>query len=73
MILSKQAIEAMPTGSKARKRLAYEFNVHINTVDSWIEDNKEDGPLTRVNALNFISEETGMSQEEILINVNSAA
>lgn len=75
MKLSKAAIKALNNDGKLRKRLAYELNVHITSVDRWIEENeeKEDSRLTTVKAVNVISEETGMSQDEILINVSNAA
>jgi hypothetical protein len=68
MKLSEQAIDAMPTGSKLRKRLSYELNVDRTTIDRWVEKNEEDGDLTRITALNIISEETGLAMDEILIS-----
>lgn len=43
-----------------------EKGVHTNTVERWNEDNKENGPLTSVKAVRIISEETGLTQEQIL-------
>lgn len=63
----------MPTGSKLRKRLSYELNVDRTTVDRWVENNKEDGDLTRIKALQIISEETGLDMDSILVKENSAA
>lgn len=75
MKLSKAAIEAIQNKDvlRLRNRLSLELDVHSATVERWARDNDDDNRLTTVTALQIISEETGLSQEEILINVNSAA
>ncbi len=69
MKLSPQAILILQNtdNSKLRNRLVYELDTHINSLNRWIEKNEENGDLTKILALQIIEEETGLAQEEILL------
>lgn len=58
---------------RLRNRLALELDVHFSSLERWLKENENDGPLTRASALKLIEEETGMAQEEILIDENAHA
>lgn len=47
-----------------RLKIALFFDKHPNTVDNWISN--KDPMLTTPDAVRIISEETGLTQEEIL-------
>lgn len=64
MKLTKKAIEAITT--KARNRLALELDCSAYTVGRWITENENNSDLTKAKAVEIISEETGLSVEEIL-------
>lgn len=64
MKLSYKAIQAITT--KTRTRLALDMNCSVYTVDRWINDNEENGDLTKSKCIQIISEETGLQNSEIL-------
>lgn len=64
MKLTKKAIKAMTT--KAKTRIALEFNCSAYTVERWIKDNEPNGDLTKSKAVEIISEETELEVSEIL-------
>lgn len=69
MQIIKQEISGqLKTNSKAKYRLSYEFDVHTNTINRWIEDNDkgENTPLVTPMGLKAISEELEISRKEIL-------
>lgn len=64
MKLSEQAITAITKNGKLRNRLAYELDCHPDTLSRYLKNN--DVMLTTASALKAITEETGLTQEEIL-------
>lgn len=69
MKLSKSAILALKGCSKdSRERIATAMKVGLKSVNRWIAQNQENGPLTTLTALQVIKEETGL-EEEILDGV----
>lgn len=66
MKISAKAIEAFKGNSRLKNRIALEMNKSVYSVDRWISENEQNGPLTTARALQLISEETGLSSEEIL-------
>ena len=75
MKLSESAMETIKHKDhlRLRNRLALELNVHSSSVERWLKENEHDGPLTRASVLNMITEETGLTQEEILTSESAAA
>ena len=66
MIITDKAINLIRSNTGAKNRLAFELGCSIHTVERWIKDNDRNGDLTKVTAVNVISEETGLSFQEIL-------
>lgn len=66
MKLTPEAISALKDGSKLRNRLSYEMGCHFSTVDRWINENEENGKLTTVKAIAVITEETGLTMDQII-------
>ena len=64
MKISKPAIGKITVRTK--NRLALEFDCSVPTIDRWIKDNDENGDLTKARAIQIISEETELSDSEIL-------
>lgn len=69
MKLSKAAIEAIQNKERLRlrNRLSLELDVHSATVERWARENNDDSDLTKATALQIISDETGLTQSEILV------
>lgn len=67
MKLSQQALSAMPKDSRLRKLLAVELDLDIRTVNTYADRNEENNLLTTVKAVKVISKETGLIQDEIVI------
>lgn len=53
-------------GKYGKGRIADGMGTTIETVTRWIKENSENGPLTTAKALQLITEETGLSDHEIL-------
>ncbi len=66
MIITSRAIKEITT--RAKNRLALEFDRSVHTIERWIDDNDDNGPLTTAGAIKIIAEETGMQPDEILKN-----
>lgn len=67
MKLSKIAILALRGGGvKAKARIANEIGASMKTVYGWVAENKINGPLTIAKSLEIISEETGLTRDQIL-------
>jgi hypothetical protein len=64
MKLSSIAVKAFTT--RLKNRLALEMDKSVYTVDRWLSDNEENGPLTLAKSLQLIKEETGLPTEQIL-------
>lgn len=71
MKLSQQAINALKNNKRARARLQLEFDKSEYTINRYIADN--DIMLTTASALVIIREETGMKNNQILVNSRVAA
>lgn len=67
MILSDKAKNAITT--RCQNLLAVEFNCHSATVGRWIKENENNGDLTKAKAVQIISKETGLPENEILVEV----
>lgn len=63
-ILKPEIIESLKNNSKARYRLCYEFNGHMNRINRMIDSN--DMKLTTPMALNAISEELAIKKSDLL-------
>lgn len=68
MKISKIAFLAIRGSKGFVDRLVSDFSVTKTTAYNWISSSrdKENGPLTTAKALQIISEETGLTQDEIL-------
>jgi hypothetical protein len=66
MKLSRKALSKMTT--RAKNRLALELNRSGYTVERWIKDNDDNGPLTTAKALEIIGEETGLGKNDMLVS-----
>lgn len=62
--ISNTAIEVIRKNRDTKMKLALAFKKHYNTIENWI--NNRDAMLTTPDAVQIISEETGLTQEEIL-------
>lgn len=67
MKLSQAALNAMPPDSRLRKLLAVELDCDIRTVDKHANENGENNILTTIKAAKVIARETGMIQDEIVV------
>jgi hypothetical protein len=67
MKLSQSALNAMPEHSRLRKLLAVELDLDIRSVNKYADENLDNNLLTTVKAVKVISRETGMIQDEIVI------
>lgn len=75
MQLTDIAIDTVNKSVKCKTRIALELGRSVDTVERWLREAKEKDPdtdcgvmLTTAPAMKVISEETGLSQEEILTN-----
>lgn len=66
MKLTDQAITALTEKSRIRNLIAAEFGCLEITVSRWVGKNDPNGDLTKRKAIEIISRETGMTEEEIL-------
>lgn len=67
MILSKTAILVIRGSRDCKDRLKEAMNVSDNTLYRWLSDNESNGDLTKAIAIQIISEETGLANDQILI------
>lgn len=66
MKLSKKTIKKIKSDRSIIYDLAIKKKVHSGTIDRQLDENKNDGPLTLVSTVTFLSERTGLTKEEIL-------
>lgn len=67
MKLTQTAVLALNgTSAEFKSKLADELNVSPASIYSWISKNESNGPLTRIKAVQMISEEIGIDQDKIL-------
>lgn len=69
MRLTKTAKEAIKRNTRAKNRLALAFDKSGFTIERWIDENEENGNLTKATAINIISEELKLEDSEILEGV----
>ncbi len=69
MRLTKDIIKIVRDRDKLRirNRLAFELDYSQQSIENWLEENADDGKLTTAKALKIICEETGMTQDQILM------
>lgn len=65
MRLSKQAIKRI-NNTEMRMKIGLVLKVGEQSIRHYINANDDNGDLTRIGVLQLISEETGMSTEQIL-------
>lgn len=66
MKLTQKALDLVKEETQTKNLLASSLKCSVYTIERWIKDNKENGPLTTFTALEQIKLETGLTQEEIL-------
>lgn len=66
MKLTQRAIELFRKDTQIKNTLASFFECSVYSVERWIKDNKDNGPLTTVLAIQILEKEIGLTQEEIL-------
>lgn len=69
MGLSKKALKALNENKKIVRLICIEVDRHETTLEKWIEENDEN--LTRAGVLKIIREETGLTDEEILMEAET--
>lgn len=74
MTITSKALDLIRNSNRLKSGLGMTLDKSAWTVERWVNANEDNGPLTTVAAVNFISAETGLSQSEILEEaaVNSA-
>lgn len=73
MIIKPTVIETIKDSHGIRSQLSVALKRHMGTVDRWVSQNIEDGPLTTAKALEVIKSETGLSDEQILQREHATA
>lgn len=66
MKLTETAIKKILEGNTRAFLCSGLQDVSYHTMQRWIHENKADGPLTTISALEIIKKQTGLTQEEIL-------
>lgn len=66
MKLSDKAITAIESNNKVKARLALAFDKSGFTIERWISHNEVNGDLTKIASVQIITEETGLSEDEVL-------
>lgn len=67
MRLTEKAVTSIRKNNTVIGKLIIAFNRGQNTIENWLKAN--DSPLTTPKALSIISEETGLTSEQILEEV----
>lgn len=58
--------EQIKRNVQVKNRLALAFRKSGYTIERWIDENVENGDLTKAMAVQIISEETGLTDDQIL-------
>lgn len=66
MRLSQTAINKIKSNNQVKARLISNFDKSPFTIERWISDNERNGQLTTASALQIISDETGLNDDQIL-------
>ena len=70
MTITSKALDLIRNSNRIKSGLGMTMNKSPWTVGRWIESNEDNGPLTTVAAVDFISSETGLKKSEILEELN---
>ena len=68
MQYTEQSIEVVKAARKCINRIAVEMDVHTDTVERWLKENKNNGPLTTIRVLDTVINLTGLSRNQILVD-----
>jgi hypothetical protein len=63
-VISENALASIRKNKKVKALLAIHFNKHYNTIENWIKN--ADAMLTTPDSVKIISQETGLTEGEIL-------
>jgi DNA-binding transcriptional regulator YiaG len=66
MKITESTISKIRTNVRVKNRLALALDCSVPTVERWIKENESNGDLTKATAVQIISEETDLTQGEIL-------
>lgn len=69
MFLTKKAIEAIKASINAKRELVYQLGTTYSSLYRWLDSNEKDGKLTTATAISIITEETKLTQKQILTKV----
>lgn len=72
MILTQQAIATIKASCECRRELIYQMEISHQTLYRALIHNKPNGLFTTVKAISIITEYTGLTQEQILIDEDLA-
>ena len=65
MTIKNEIIDSIRQNNRIKGLLSGSFDVHNYTIERWIKENKENGPLTTITALSIIAAELKVKQEKI--------
>lgn len=68
MQLKSEIIERINGRIDLKRRLVDELSVHRQTLWRWLDENIEDGPLTKIKPLGIISESLNVPVEDLLVS-----
>lgn len=71
MKLTKRAIKKLTKQTRLKLAIAMDFSEQW--INRLVDQNKDNGPLTTITAMQIIMKETGLTQEEILEAEKAAA
>jgi predicted transcriptional regulator len=66
MNLTNKAIKLLQDNMQLRNQIAIELGCSEATIRRWLNENEPNNSLTTAAALKIITEETGMTQDQIL-------
>lgn len=72
MRLSATALQKINT-TQVRLRLAMQFDCTERWISQLIKENQNDGDLTKASAMQIIREQTGLTDQEILVEETTEA
>ncbi|MGN6618224.1 MAG: hypothetical protein ACTHJ5_13705 [Ilyomonas sp.] len=73
MRIKQSVIHPLKSDVVLKAKLVSAFKNHYGTVERWLNDNKEDGPLTTAKAMGVIKEHTKLDEDAILEKRNSSS
>lgn len=66
MQITNEAITAIACSNRIKNLLAAEFDCSEQTIKNWLKANADNGDLTKKKAVEIISSQTGLTEEQIL-------